>query len=363
MLGRNLPPSPIWSEPSKGVHDDQPRHVGIPSLAPIVNAVRSGVVGVRTLRRSAAARSGADTEPAVDTTLETEVNGTGFIIHESGLVVTNHHLVVDHQEILVEVPGFRPVEAQLVGDDPVTDIAVLRFDPPPGGIVALTLGDSTRIQQGDWVLAVGNPFEYTETVTVGIVSYVGRHIPEEGMLVSNEYLQFSAPVFPGSSGGPVLDMNGHVVGVTKSSDATATGSGISFAVPTKVLKLVLQRMNESEGRVERGFLGLRLLPVESARQDELGVEGGVGAMVARVEVGRPAHAAGLRAGDVVVAYNGAPVPDAYALFDWITYSRPGERAELEVVRHGVRLPPMVARLGQVEYRDAEPAKADPSHGS
>src|SRR4029079_10178302 len=137
--------------------------------------------------------------------------------------------------ITVEIQGQLPIEAELVGDDPVTDIAVVRFTPPPGGVTALQLGDPTRIEQGDWVLAISNALQYyPNTVTFGIVSYVGRHLPDEGLLVSNEYLQFSAQVNPGSSGGPVLDMDGNVVGVTASSHAAA--SGISFAVPAKVLK-------------------------------------------------------------------------------------------------------------------------------
>ena len=352
-LGRELPRKPVWTEPPpSNVAAEQQRRIGIPSLAPIVRAARSGIVGIRTTRRGGA--EPAKHDGALDLHEDNLVNGTGFIIHESGLVVTNHHLVVDHEQILVEVPGFRAVEAELVGDDPVTDVAVLRFDPPPGGVVALPLGDSTQVEQGDWVLAVGNPFEYSETVTVGIVSYVGRHIPEEGLLVSNEYLQFSAPVFPGSSGGPVLDMNGHVVGVTTSSHAT--GTGISFAVPSKVLKWVLERMDQAEGRVRRGFLGIQLMPVDESTCRALGLERGCGAKIGGVEEGCPADLAGLEVGDLVVSYNGKPVPDAYTLFDWITYSRPGDRAELGIVREGVRLPPLVARLGEVEYR------AQPTHG-
>ena len=204
------------------------------------------------------------------------------------------------------------------------------------------------------MLAVGNPFEYNETVTVGIVSYVGRHIAEEGLLVSNEYLQFSAPVNPGSSGGPVLDMQGHVVGVTTSTHAKA--SGISFAVPSEVLKWVLERMDAADGRVRRGFLGVGLVPLDSATGKALGLAGG--AVIRRVEEHGPADRAGIRVGDVIVSYNGEQILDASTLFDWITYSHPGERAVLGVVRHGVRIAPLFARLGEVDHRQQHD-RADP----
>ena len=315
----------------------------LPSLAPIVQRVRGGVVGIRTIRRIAREGEAPD-GPVTDRDLDV-VNGTGFVINASGLAVTNHHLVAEHERILVEVPGFRAVRAELVGADPITDIAVVRFAPPPEGLTALKLGDSTRIEQGDFVLAIGNPFMFRQTVTFGTVSYVGRHIPEEGLLVSNEYLQFSASVNPGSSGGPVLDMEGNVVGVTTSTHAE--GSGISFAVPSKVLKWVLAKMDRADGRVRRGFLGIRLQPVDRATAAALDLEGG--AIIRHVEADRPAHQAGLRARDIVVSYNGKPVPDAYALFDWITYSEPGGEAVMDVLRNGRRIPSLIARLGEVEY--------------
>lgn len=337
---------------------------GFPSLAPIIRRVRAGVVGIRTVRRAnaeATLQESLVSSPA--SAAGAVINGTGFIINESGLAVTNHHLVAQHERITVEIQGEQPVEAELVGDDPVTDIAVVRFPPPKAGLTALPLGDSTTVEQGDWVLAMGNPFHYRQTVTVGIVSYVGRHLPDEGLLVSNEYLQFSAQVNPGSSGGPVLDMQGNVVGVTASAHAAA--SGISFAVPSKVLKWVLERMNEGDGKVRRGFLGIRFAPLDAATTRELGLAEGGGAEVRSVERGRPADHAGVRPGDILVSYNGRPVPDAYTLFDWITYSAPGGRAVIEVLRDGARLPPLVAQLGEVEFPRAPgtpvPRRGDVSH--
>lgn len=350
LLGRWIAPAPapVWSEgPAQSPLDTATRVVGMPSLAPIVRRVGSGVVGVRTVRRLTDPPE--DAESALDV-----VNGTGFIINASGLAVTNQHLVAGHKRIMVEVSGYQPVRAELVGADPITDIAVLRFRPPTDDLTVLELGDSTRIEQGDWVLAIGNPYLYRQTVTVGTVSYVGRHIPEEGLLVSNEYLQFSASVNPGSSGGPVLDMAGNVVGVT--THTHSAGSDISFAVPSKVLKWVLQEMDRADGRVRRGFLGVRLAPLDPVTAASLGIAGG--ALIRHVADGLPADRAGLRAQDVVVSYNGRAVPDAYALFDWITYSRPGGEVSMDVMRNGERISALVAKLGEVEYPEVHDAASE-----
>ena len=195
----------VWTDAAPRPAAQTARDGTLPSLAPVIRKVRDGVVGIRGVRRG----SERDGRPDV-------INGTGFVIHASGLAVTNHHLVAHADRILVEVSGSKAVRAELVGADPVTDIAVVRF-AAPHKLTVLKLGDSTEIEQGDWVVAIGNPYRYPRTVTVGNVSYVGRHLSDAGVAVSNEYLQFSAAVNPGNSGGPVLDLDGHVVGVTTST--------------------------------------------------------------------------------------------------------------------------------------------------
>ena len=337
------------------------RETTIPSFAPIVRKVRDGVVGIHTLlRNDALARR--DDDLADTSASKGVVNGSGFVFNAEGLVVTNYHLVADYEEILVELPGFPPRPANLVGGDPVTDIAVLRIDDPPAGLTVLELGDSSVVEQGDWVLAVGNPFQYRHSVTVGVVSYTGRHIPEEGLLVSNQWLQFSAPVNPGSSGGPVLNMLGEVVGVTTAT--LGAGTGIAFAVPSKVLRWVIQRM-ETDGIVERGFLGVRLAPIDQITGKFLGLEGR-GAMIRNVKPKTPAARAGLAGGDIVVGFNGRRVPDAYTLFDWISYARPGDEAMLEVMRNARNIAPIRVQLGHVDTSSPSidggvgPTESDPS---
>ncbi|MEM7199342.1 MAG: trypsin-like peptidase domain-containing protein [Planctomycetota bacterium] len=345
LIGHWLQPTP-----AAAVEPTTLTPTAMPSLAPIVRRVRGAVVGVRTLRRADAA--GYADAPGEDPDgSHGFVNGTGFVINERGLVVTNYHLVADYDTILVEVPGrSQPCNGVLVGADPVTDLAVLRIAVPEGGLPALELADSAMVEQGDWVMVMGNPLFYRQTVTVGVVSYVGRHVPDEGMMVSNELLQFSAPVNPGSSGGPVLDLTGRVVGVTTSS--MGAGTGISFAVPSKVVLRSLRAMEEQGGLVRRGFLGVSLAPLGAGGSEPRGADGiGQGAMIAKVEPGSPADQAGLAEGDVVLTYDGRPVPDAYSLFDWITFASPGAEAVLGVVRGPNAVLPVPVKLGEVPLPD------------
>ena len=192
--------------------------VGMPSFAPIVDAVRPGVVGVHTIRPESRASDeappgsegardadGEGTSPTARRGWGGKVSGTGLVIDARGLIVTNEHIVADAREILVRIPGeLRDHRADVVGLDPISDIAVLRLVDPPRDLTVLPLGDSSEVRQGDWVVTVGNPLGFSQSVTAGVVSFVGRHIFQDGSRVSNELLQFSAPINPGSSGGPVL---------------------------------------------------------------------------------------------------------------------------------------------------------------
>jgi serine protease Do len=262
----------------------------------------------------------------------------------SRLAVTSFHLIAGHEEIWVDCPDAPPVRAEVVGADALTDLAVLRF-PPPEGLRALPIGDSSRVEQGDWVVVIGCPFTYRDSVTVGVISHVGRHLTDEAQQVSNELLQFSAPIHPGTSGAPLLDLAGTVVGVVTAGHSG--GPGISFAVPSKVLRWVIESL-ERDGRVRRGHLGLALEPLDRATARALALEPEHGgALVARVSPRCPAERAGLRAGDVIVAWDNHPVADPYALFDAITFTLPGTRVPVEVLRAGVRLAPLVAELGEL----------------
>ncbi|MBK9129811.1 MAG: trypsin-like peptidase domain-containing protein, partial [Phycisphaerales bacterium] len=277
----------------------------MPSFRDAVASCRESVVGVHCLRHP-------------DGEGDARRDGSGFVIHRDGLVLTNQHIVEGHLAIYVDVPGHGRFLAKVVGEDPITDVAVLRLDAPPAaGLPTLTFGDSDGLQQGDWVLTLGHPFSFSHTVTAGLVSHVARHLTVDSAKVTNGFLQFSAAVNPGSSGGPVLDPEGRVVGVTTRKHAT--GEGLAFAVPSKRVRWVLARMEQHGGHVPRGYLGVGLAPGTVS-----------GALVRTVEPGGPASLAGLRPGDRVLRFEDRDVASAEQLYDLITNALPGAAVALEV---------------------------------
>jgi S1-C subfamily serine protease len=181
-------------------------------------------------------------------------------------------------------------------------------------------------------MTLGNPLHFRGTVTVGIVSSVGRHLPERGGQVTNEFLQFSAPVNPGSSGSPVVDMAGNVIGITTRNHTEA--QAIAFAVPSKVIKWVLAALHGPDGRVRRAHLGIAFDRLSRRGAERYGVPEGRGARIIHVREGSVAEGVGLAKGDVVLEYDGRSVTNVGELYDWITYSRPGTQVQLEVLRPG-----------------------------
>src|SRR5690606_1681159 len=182
------------------------------------------------------------------------------------------------------------------------------------------------------------PLAFQHSVGVGVVAFVGRHLLQDGFHVTNDYLQFSAPAYPGSSGSPVFDMTGRVVGITTRS--ARDGDGLSFAIPAKVIRQVLHSMEENDGRVQRAYLGIEFTPVERNTARRHGLPEGVGVLVTAVSEGRPAAAAGVREGDVIVRFGGIEVTDVHELHDRITWSTPGARTTLELVRDGELVGPL-----------------------
>lgn len=320
------------------------------SFADVVQAASPGVV---TVRAHLGPRKGTEAPPAPvsgvrGTTPATATeagsrSGSGFVVHERGLVVTSRHVVVDALSIEVMVPRRGTRRAVVVGDDGANDIALLRIDDPPADLVALQIGNSEELRAGDWIVAVGNPFGFSQTVTAGIVSFVGRHLPQSDLGVTSDFLQISAPVNPGSSGCPVLDLQGRVVGVTTQSAEAA--QGISFAVPSRSLRWALDAMERSpDGRVHRGYLGIEFASRSGVDERGSPCEG---AVILRVAEGEPAHRAGLRRGDVVLRVDGAPITDAQALHERIVRTDPGTRIALELMRDGLVQGPVDATVGEV----------------
>ncbi len=337
---------PLWHEPASQTAP------ALPSFAGVVARVMPAVVGVHAqLVAAPVANANAIAEPTrpMAAAAPGQRNGSGFLVEAGGLVVTSRHLVLDAERIEVTVPELGSFPAALVGDDPATDLALLRIEGAPAGLPSLPLGDSDTLQAGEWILAVGNPFGFAQTVSAGVVSFVGRHLPHSDLRVTNDFLQISAPVNPGSSGCPIVDLAGRVVGLT--TQAPVDAQGISFAVPGNTVKWTLAAMQrEPDGRVRRGYLG-----IEFASRPVCDGARGCGALVVRVVAGQPAERAGVRAGDVVLSVDGGPVPDARSLHRRIVCAAPGSPIALQLLRDGRVGDPIVAVLGEVGTRSNDPA--------
>jgi serine protease Do len=339
FLGQSLPLRPehrVWSGPPETPADQTPVTGTLPSLAPIVQRAAPSVVAVRAILRLDI----VDPEGGRGRGVR---NGSGFVVHKDGIVVTSRHIVADALSILVRIPGEYERPAALVGEDPITDLAVLRIDDPPRGLQALELGRSEAMRAGDWVVCVGNPFEFSQTVTVGVVSFVGRHLDHYDLHVTNDFLQFSAPVNPGSSGSPVLDLEGRVVGVT--TQAAESAQNISFAIPSRTLKWVLEQLDHSaDGRVHRGFLGIRFQTRPGSDDYGHPLEG---AVITKVLEGEPAERGGLRTGDVVLYCDDQKVTDAGQFHERVSRARPGSPMRLVVMRQDRVLAPIEVKVGEV----------------
>ena len=259
--------------------------------------------------------------------------GAGFVIHPSGLIVTNAHVVERAQRIKVtlEDQGFpNTLEARILGTDSETDLALLKVDadhPLP----VLPLGDSDAVEIADWVVAIGNPFGLSQTVTVGIVSHKGRtDVTPQGRHGYFDFIQTDASINPGNSGGPLLNLRGEVVGINNA--VNASGQGIGFAVPINMAKKVLPQLARN-GRVVRSWLGIAIEDPNLELANSLGLrERGV--LVTAVTPDSPADQAGLRAGDVIVRFEGRPVRGAGALRWEVACTEAGTRISLHVLRNG-----------------------------
>jgi serine protease Do len=256
--------------------------------------------------------------------------GSGFIIDSDGHIVTNNHVVGDASKVEVTLQSGDKYTAKIVGRDPRTDLAVLKIDagkPLP----YVSFGNSDGAEIGDWVVAVGNPFGLGGSVTTGIVSARGRDI-HAGQF--DDFLQIDAPINRGNSGGPTFNLNGQVIGINTAIYSPNGGSvGIGFAVPSNVAKTVVASL-EQHGKVDRGWLGVQIQEVTPAIASSLGLKADHGALVAMVTPDSPSAAAGLKQGDVVLAFNGKEVSKMRDLPRLVAAAAPGAKATLTVWRDG-----------------------------
>jgi serine protease Do len=256
--------------------------------------------------------------------------GSGFIIDPDGHIVTNNHVVGDATKVEVTLQDGSKYPAKIIGRDPRTDLAVLKIDADKK-LPYVSFGNSDASQVGDWVVAVGNPFGLGGTVTTGIVSARGRDIHTSQF---DDFLQIDAPINRGNSGGPTFNLSGQVVGINTAIYSPNGGSvGIGFAVPSNVAQKVVAALEE-HGKVERGWLGVQIQEVTPAIAASLGLKDDHGALVALVTPDSPGAKAGLKQGDVILAFNGTDVAKLHDLPRLVSADAPGSKAELTVWRDG-----------------------------
>ena len=274
--------------------------------------------------------------------------GSGVIINRDGYVLTNNHVVEGAKEVTVTLADKREYKARVVGRDPRTDLAVLKIDPPEP-LTAATMGDSEQLRVGDWVLAIGNPFGLSNTVTSGIVSAKGRII---GAGPYDDFIQTDTPINPGNSGGPLFNMKGEVIGINTA--ILSNGQGIGFAIPVNVLKPLVPQLI-SKGEVTRGYIGVSIQPITTELGKAMKLENTKGALVADVVPGSPADKAGIQRGDVIVALNNKAVEEPRELSSLVADTAVGQEVNVTVLRNGTKkqLAVKVERLGSREGKMEE----------
>jgi serine protease Do len=270
--------------------------------------------------------------------------GTGFIIDDKGHILTNHHVIENADRITVKLTDGRSLRAQVVGSDPDTDIALIKVESN-GKLPHATLGNSDELRVGEWVCAIGNPLAYEHTVTVGVVSFIGRKLFDTSL---DNYIQTDAAINFGNSGGPLINPRGEVIGINSAISRQA--SSIGFAVPINQAKLILPQLMET-GRVSRGYIGVALRDVDPDLQSSLKLTTTVGALVQDVIAASPGERAGLKPYDLIVAVDGEDVANNDSLIREIAARTPGSTARLEVVRDG-RARNVVVKLAERLTRPA-----------
>ncbi len=293
--------------------------------------------------------------------------GSGIVIDKKGHILTNYHVVGDVDEIKVQLGDRRRFEAEIVGSDPASDVAVIRIKGNvPSDMPVAELGDSDALQVGNIVMAIGSPFGFIQTVTTGVLSAKGR--AGIGINTYEDFLQTDAAINPGNSGGPLVNMRGQVIGIN-SVIATSIGqfAGVGLAIPINMVKAVLPTLT-SGGKIVRGFLGIGIQELTSDLAQQFGANTLNGALVSDVSKGGPADQAGLKPGDIILRIDGKPLQDTAHLKNMVAATKPGTPVKMEILRDGKEqtLTATVAKLApepdvaSVESEEAGSNKEKPS---
>ncbi len=255
--------------------------------------------------------------------------GSGFIISPDGYILTNAHVVDEAEEILVRLADKREFRARVIGADPRSDVALLKIEADT--LPQVVLGDAAKLKVGEWVIAIGSPFGFEQTVTAGIVSAKGRSLPNENFV---PFIQTDVAINPGNSGGPLFNLKGEVVGINSQIYSRTGGfMGLSFAIPIDVAMNVQQQLRTT-GRVQRGRIGVAIQEVTRDLADSFGLARAAGALVSTVEADSPAARAGVEQGDVIVRFDGKAVENSNDLPRIVAATQPGTKARAELIHNG-----------------------------
>jgi serine protease Do len=311
-----------------------PPAVALPSLAPLVDSVKAAVVNVDVTSR---VERDEGSEDPFDQLLPRgrrdrrdirQGAGSGFVIDPRGYILTNNHVVEGAFNIRVRFADGRALEAEVLGRDPLTDIALIKLKSPPANLPVLKLGDSDAVKVGDWVVAIGNPFGLASSVSAGILSAKAREI---GATTYDDFLQTDAAINPGNSGGPLFNLRGEVIGMNTA--IVSGGAGIGFAVPSNLAKAIIPQL-EKNGSVTRGYIGVKLQPLTPELAKALNVPSESGALINEVTKGSPGEKAGLKSDDVVVTLDGKKIESSSALSRAVALRNPGSTVNLGIYRGG-----------------------------
>ena len=282
--------------------------------------------------------------------MKTHALGSGFVIDDNGLILTNNHVVEKADEIKIKTDAGKDYDAKVVARDPKTDIALIKVSAGADFPKPAQLGDSNSIRVGDWVMASGNPFGLGNTITAGIISAKRRVI---GAGPYDDFLQTDAAINPGNSGGPLFNMNGEVVGVNTA--IVAQGQGIGFAIPINLVKEILPQLKS--GKVTRGWLGVMIQDITPELAESFGIKQTTGVLVGDVVQDGPADKAGLKRGDIVIALNGKDLENAHALSRQVASTAPNTQITLKILRDGKNKEIKVA-IGTMPEEKAETPAAE-----
>jgi serine protease Do len=338
-----------------------PGHVsGLPDFTPLIERVGPSVVNVTTRSLVRQAPEVAERHFDVYRELMGEPTqrtvtglGSGFVLGHDGYILTNAHVVDGVDEVYVRLTGSkRELKAKIVGVDIDTDIALLKVSAR--GLRAAPVGSSERLRVGDWVAAIGSPFGFDNTITAGIISAKERNLPSGSR---TRFLQSDVAINPGSSGGPLVNLNGEVVGIN-SKIYTRTGGymGVSFAIPIETA-LEVSKQLRIRGRIARGFLGIEAQPVNEVLAASFNLDAARGALVTAVRSQSPASRAGIRPGDIVLGYGGKSIEEPSDLMREVSDTTPGTRTDLELWRHNALLHAAITVDSAAQWGPAHPGAA------